>query len=153
MKLLEQQRSPIAGLLVAGHQSLRPRPKQRSRKLSFSKKPLQTAIVTLLIRPTGRATAMQLEIKLIAPDRQAGSPRFQVIEIGAQCSGLLCHSLRLMFPKAKLFQHLCSGTAAMISNAWEPDRLLHPSSRLKIALLCCDRDRIAIGADSRQHQR
>ena len=41
----------------------------------------------------------------------------------------------------------------MISNPWEPDRLLHPRSSLKIALLFCHRDRIAIGADSGQHQR
>ncbi len=41
----------------------------------------------------------------------------------------------------------------MIANPWEPDRLLHPSGRLKITLLFCDRYRIAIGADSRQHQR
>ena len=41
----------------------------------------------------------------------------------------------------------------MIANPWEPDRLLHPSSRLEIALLFCHRDRIAIGADSGQHQR
>jgi hypothetical protein len=76
-----------------------------------------------------------------------------VLEIGAQGSGLLCHSLRLLFPKPELFQHLGSGTAAMISNPWEPDRLLHPRSSLKIALLFCHRDRIAIGADSGQDQR
>ena len=99
MKLLEQQRSPIAGLLVAGLESLRPRAKQRSSKLSLSEKPFQTAIVTFLIRSTGRATPMQLEIKLIAPDRQGGAARLQLIEIGAQRSGLLCHSLRLPFPK------------------------------------------------------
>jgi hypothetical protein len=153
MKLLEQQRSPIAGLLVAGHQSISPSSKQRGRELSLTKKPFQTAIMTFLIRPTGRTTPMQLEIKLIAPNRQAGAPRLQVIEIGAQGSGLLCHSLRLLFPKAELFQHLGSGTATMISNPWEPDRLLHPSGRLKIALLFCHRDRIGIGADSGQHER
>jgi len=80
-------------------QSIRPSSKQRSSKLSLTKKPFQTAIVTFLIRPTGRATPMQLEIKLIAPDRQGGAPRLQVIEIGAQRSGLLGHSLRLLFPK------------------------------------------------------
>ena len=41
----------------------------------------------------------------------------------------------------------------MIANPWEPDRLRHPSGRLKIALLFCHRDRIAIGTDSGQHQR
>ena len=44
-------------------------------------------------------------------------------------------------------------SSRMIANPWEPDRLLHPSGRLKITLLFCDRYRIAIGADSRQHQR
>jgi hypothetical protein len=98
MKLLEQQGSPIAGLLMAGHKSIGPSAKQRGSELSFTKQSFQAAVVTFLIRPTGGATPMQLEIKLIAPNRQAGAPGLQLFEIGAQGSGLLCHSLRLLFP-------------------------------------------------------
>ncbi len=153
MKLLEQQRAPIAVLGVVGHKLISPSPKQRGSQFSLTKKPFQAAVVPFLIRPTGRATPMQLEIKLIPPDRQGGAARLQVIEVGAQRSRLLGHCLRLALPKPELFQHLGSGTATVISNTREPNRLLHPSRSLKSALLFCDRDRISIGANRWQHQR
>ena len=64
MKLLEQERAPIAAAASTARDG-----QQGRSGISLPQQPFQRTVVTLLIRPAGGATAVQLQEKLIAPHR------------------------------------------------------------------------------------
>ena len=77
MKLLEQKHTPalhLRGLRSKGRHQIR-----------LPQQPLKSAVVSFLIRACGGASPMQLQVKLIPPDRQRGPERLQPIEIFTNC--------------------------------------------------------------------
>ncbi len=84
MKLLEQQRAPINvwlrrdGRLQHALQGLS--------QIRLPQQTLKAAVVALLVGPAGGTAAVQLQVELVAPDRQALAQGLELLQIGPQSS-------------------------------------------------------------------
>ena len=113
VKLLEQQRAPLllpAGLLAA----------EGLRQIGLQQQPLQSAVVALLVRAAGGAPAMQLQIELVAPQRQLPLVRFEFVQIAAHGSKFSWCAEGLLLPQLQLLQHFLAGSAAVITHTRQP---------------------------------
>ena len=109
MELLEQQAapfSPAAGLDAA----------EGFRQISFQQQPLQAAVVAFLVRSAGGASAMQFQIKLIAPYRQLRSERLKLLQLVPHRPEASRCAQRLVLPQGQLLQHFAAGAATVISH-------------------------------------
>ena len=147
VKLLEQQRTPVRcnGGLTGGCE-------QGSNGVLLPEQSFQAAVVSLLIRATGGTAAVQLQVELIAPDRQLRRERLQALQEAAQRSRLLRQGHRLGLPQRHLFKHFLRRPTAVIADTRDPERLLHTGLIRPGALLLQHLQRIAPAADRRQHQ-
>ena len=149
MELLEQQRLPVGWLqnrrLPAGWPASTSR--QHRRQLGFSQQSLQAAVVALLVGAACGAAAVQFQIELIAPHRQARAAGLQAGQVVAQAAMALGHSFRTIAPKAQLLQHFGTGAAAVVAHARQPQGFADAAGPLPIAPVAGDGQGIAIGAD------
>ena len=95
---------------------------------------------------------MQLQVELIAPDRQLGRQGLQIGQKAAQAPMALGRGGRLPLPERQLFQHLGGGAAAMVAHARQPEGIGATGGGLPTDPVPLDRQRIAIGADRGGHQ-
>ena len=147
VELLEQQGAPIRRGGLAALQS-----QQGGGELRLPQQPLQAAVVAFLVGPAGGTAAVQLQIELIAPHRQAGLQRLEPAEVVPQGAVLLRAGQRLLLPELELLQQLRRGAAAMVSHPRQPQGFGHTTAPLPLQPVGLHRHRVAIGADRRVHQ-
>ena len=144
VELLKQQRPPIRRRCL--------RRQQGTTQLRLAQQPLQAALVPLLIGAAGGAAAVQLQIELIAPDRQLLGQRFQGGQIGPQGAVPLGGRHGLPLPEGQLLEHFGGGSAAMVPHPRQPERIGHAAHPLPSEAIPLDRQGIPIGADTGRDQ-
>ena len=145
MELLEQQRPPIHRL--AGGAS------EGDRQLGLPQQTLQGAVVALLVGAAGGAAAVQLQVQLIAPHRQARHQGLQPLQVLTQGAVGLGGGLGLGAPERQLLEHRGGGAATVVTDTGQPEKFRHAGGGLPGQALLLDRQRVAVGADRRGHQR
>ena len=143
MKLLKQQRSPIDRLRLAG---------QGLSQLRLPQQPLERAVVALLIGARCSTSAVQLQVKLIAPNRQPRCQRLEFGQIAPQTAVVLGGRLRLLLPEPQLLQHLGGGAATVVAHSGQPQGRINSGRPVPGQAVALHRHGIAISADRSIHQ-
>ena len=147
MKLLKQQRAPIAATAIpAGHGQ------QGRNSVGFPQKPFKRSVVALLIGTAGGATAVQLQEELITPHRPGLIVLLQVCQELPHRAGTGGQGGYLPLPEIDLLQQLLGGTTTVITNTRNPERRLQPRGLMPCPLLSQHLHRIGSTPDRRQHQ-
>ncbi len=126
---------------------------QRPGQFRLAQQSLERAVVAFLVGAAGGTAPVQFQVQLIAPDRQ---PRRQWLQLGqvlAQAAVAQRRHRRLPLPQRQLLQHLGGGPAAVIAHPRQPEQLVDAADALPVEPLRLDRQRVAVGADRRRHQR
>ena len=95
---------------------------------------------------------MQLQIQLIAPNRQTPLVGLKAGQVIAQQSMHLGGGLGLALPQLQLVEHLRRRATAVVTHPWQPERLRASGGGRPLQAVALHRHRISIGANGRGHQ-